>query len=197
MTQTGGRLPVDGEYFTYPFKETLRNGQIAVFKLDQGQYTLDAFDKDKIVYMSPIKIEKENSGRCMLKANTNYVIIPSLEIQGKIGDFFLSIYFDQFLRDVNVKRVFHANDKQAGKEEVLPQFIPEEAEKLVNQTPIWKIQLVKESLKYMMTNEDEGFADSDWSEPLQSIQKTRAKSVGAKAVIQSQKVKQTKVKSQV
>ena len=97
----------------------------------------------------------------MLKANTNYVIIPSLEIKGKTGDFFLSIYFDQFLRDVNVKRVFHANDKQAGKEEILPQFIPEEAEKLVNQTPIWKIQLVKESLKYMMTNEDEGFVDSD------------------------------------
>jgi hypothetical protein len=111
--------------------------------------------------MSSIKIEKENSGRCMLKANTNYVIIPSLEIKGKTGDFFLSIYFDQFLRDVNIKRVFHANDKQAGKEEVLPQFIPEEAEKLVNQTPLWKIQLVKESLPYMMTNEDEGFVDSD------------------------------------
>jgi len=28
--------------------------------------------------------------------------------------------------------VFHPNDKQCGKEEVLPYFIPEEAEKLVN-----------------------------------------------------------------
>jgi len=28
--------------------------------------------------------------------------------------------------------VFHPNDKQNGKEEVLPYFIPEEAEKLVN-----------------------------------------------------------------
>jgi len=139
LTQTGGRLPVDGNYFSYPFKETLRNGHVAVFKLDPGKTTLDAFDKDKIVYNSAIKIEKENSGRIMLKANTNYVIIPTLEIKGKTGDFFLSIYFDQFLRDVNVKRVFHANDKQAGKEEVLPTFIPEEAEKLVNQTPIWKI----------------------------------------------------------
>ena len=161
MTQTGGRLPVDGHYFSYPFKETLRNGHIAVFKLDKGQKTLDAFDKDKLVYNSAIKIEKENSGRCKLKKGESYVIVPTLEIKGKTGDFFLSIYFDQFLRDVNVKRVFHANDKQAGKEEVLPQFIPEEAEKLVNQTPIWKIQLVKESLKYMMTNEDEGFVDSD------------------------------------
>ena len=39
---------------------------------------------------------------------------------------------------------------------VLPYFIPEEAEKIVNQTPVWKIKLVKESLKYMMTDEDEG-----------------------------------------
>ena len=82
--------------------------------------------------MSPIKIEKENSGRLTIKANTNYVIVPSLEIKGKTGDFFLSVYFDQFLRDVNIKRVFHPNDKNNGKEEILPQFIPEESEKLVN-----------------------------------------------------------------
>ena len=68
------------------------------------------------------------------------------------------------MRDVNIKRVFHPEDKQAGKEDVLPYFIPEEAEKLVNQTPVWKIQLVKESLKYMMTDEDTGAAniESDW-----------------------------------
>jgi len=47
---------------------------------------------------------------------------------------------------------------------VLPYFIPEEAEKLVNQTPLWKIKLVKDSLKYMMTDEDEGWVDSDWSD---------------------------------
>ena len=31
LTQTGGRLPIDGQYFTYPFKETLRNTVAAVF----------------------------------------------------------------------------------------------------------------------------------------------------------------------
>ena len=36
------------------------------------------------------------------------------------------------MRDVNIKRIFHPNDKQSGKEDVLPYFIPEEAEKLVN-----------------------------------------------------------------
>lgn len=38
----------------------------------------------------------------------------------------------------------------------MPQFIPEEAEKLMNQTPQWKLELVKESLQYMMTDEDSG-----------------------------------------
>jgi hypothetical protein len=39
---------------------------------------------------------------------------------------------------------------------VLPFLIPEEAEKLVARTPLWKIELVKESLAYMITDEDEG-----------------------------------------
>jgi hypothetical protein len=32
---------------------------------------------------------------------------------------------------VNIIRIFHPNDKNNGKEEVLPVYIPEEAEKLV------------------------------------------------------------------
>ena len=89
--------------------------------------------------MTPIKKEKENSGRIKLKAGNVYVIVPSLEIAGGKGDFYLSVYFNQAMRDVNIKRIFHPEDKQAGKEDVLPYFIPEEAEKLVNQTPVWKI----------------------------------------------------------
>jgi hypothetical protein len=111
--------------------------------------------------LTPIKIEKENSGRTNLKAGKIYVIVPSLEIKGGKGDFFVNVYFNQQNRDVLCKRVFHPNDKQAGKEDVLPYFIPEEAEKLVNQTPIWKIKLVKEMIKYMMTDEDQGWVDSD------------------------------------
>jgi hypothetical protein len=111
--------------------------------------------------MSPIKRERENSGRCKLEAGCSYVIVCSCELAGTLGDFFLSIYFNQALRDMEIKRVFHPNDKQASKEEVLPYFIPEEAEKLTSQTPLWKIQLVKESLKYMMTDEDAGPVQSD------------------------------------
>jgi hypothetical protein len=45
--------------------------------------------------MTPIKIEKENSGRTNLKAGKTYVIIPSLEIKGGKGDFFVNVYFNQ------------------------------------------------------------------------------------------------------
>jgi len=64
------------------------------------------------------------------------------------------------LRDCEFKRVFHEQDQNEAKDSVLPQFIPEEAEKLQSRTPMWKLKLVKESLKYMVTDEDPGtFAD--------------------------------------
>lgn len=106
--------------------------------------------------MTPIKRERENSGRCALKAGETYVLVPSTEIKGKKGVFYLSCYFNQRLRDVCVKRIFHPLDTNSKKDEVLPHFIPEEAEKMVDRTPLWKIKLVKESLRYMITDEDTG-----------------------------------------
>lgn len=100
-------------------------------------------------------------GRTKLEAGKKYVIICSTELQNKKGDFYLSVYFNQALRDMQIKRVFHPSDKNSAKDSVLPYFIPEEAEKIVNQTPLWKIQLVKESLKHMMTDEDNGPVHSD------------------------------------
>ena len=41
-------------------------------------------------------------------------------------------------------------------DEILPVFIPEESEKSANNTPFWKMQVVKESLEFMMTSEDAG-----------------------------------------
>lgn len=160
MTQTGGRLPVaPGEYSTYPFQEQLNYAAVAIFECPPGKQLLDNFDASALKLMSPIKRERENSGRCKLEAEKGYVIVCSTELEDKRGDFFLSVYYNQNLRDVQCKRVFHPEDKQAGKEQVLPYFIPEEAEKLSNQTPLWKIQLVKESLKFMMTDEDTAQVD--------------------------------------
>jgi hypothetical protein len=112
LQQHGGRLPLKGQYYEYPFAETLVYANVAVFKLkNKNVKYLEAFDKESITYLSPIKRERENSGRCDLKAGQAYVIVCSTEIQGIKGEFHLSLYFDQFLRDVDVKRVFHPEDK--------------------------------------------------------------------------------------
>jgi len=37
LTQVGGRLPVNGRYFTYPFAETLKYNNVSVWKLDKGE----------------------------------------------------------------------------------------------------------------------------------------------------------------
>jgi hypothetical protein len=49
----------------------------------------------------------------VLKAGEDkaYIIVCSTELQGKKGDFYLSVYFNQALRDVQLKRVFNAEDK--------------------------------------------------------------------------------------
>ena len=67
LQQHGGRLPVDGKYSDYPFPETLIYANVAVFKLPQKKKYLESFDKQLITYLSPIKRERENSGRCDLK----------------------------------------------------------------------------------------------------------------------------------
>lgn len=36
ITQTGGRLPKDNQYYKYPYKELLNFAMIAVFKLPEG-----------------------------------------------------------------------------------------------------------------------------------------------------------------
>ena len=117
---------------------------------------MHAFDKNSITYLSPIKRERENSGRCDLKGGETYVIVCSTEKKGITGEFYLSIYLNQFLRDVEIKRVFHPEDTNKANDQVLPMFIPEESEKIASTAPAWKLELVREALPYMMTDEDTG-----------------------------------------
>jgi hypothetical protein len=162
MTQTGGRLPIEpGVYFKYPFAETLQYACVAVFAIPLGDRYLKAFDKHSITYLSPIKRERENSGRCDLKGGETYIIVASTEMPGNVGDVYLSLYVNQALRDVEIKRVFPPGDSNEGKDETLPKFIPEEAEKLQSTAPAWKLELVREQLPYMMTDEDKGVKQSD------------------------------------
>ena len=161
MTQTGGRLPkAKRTYSEYPFAETMHYACASVFHLEYGKRHLDHFDRNKLTLLTPVKRERENSGRCHLKGGETYVIVPCTELPNKEGEFYVSIYVDQPLRDVEIKRVFHPNDSNPNKEKVLPLFIPEESEKISARAPTWKIQLCKESLPYMMTDEDTGAVQS-------------------------------------
>ena len=95
MTQTGGRLPMfKGCYYDYPFSETLLYAQVAIFKIEEHEESLMSFDKDKIAFMSPIKRERENSGRCQLKKGQKYIIVCSTELEGQNGEFYLSVYLN-------------------------------------------------------------------------------------------------------
>ena len=72
MSQTGGRLPVkkgDGtiKYYDYPFKETLRYACLSIFKVNTDEPYLKKFDFDNLIYLSPVKRERENTGRIHLK----------------------------------------------------------------------------------------------------------------------------------
>ena len=163
MSQTGGRLPKDGRYYSYPYREVLSFANVSVFRLPEGQEHLQKFDKKLSEYISPVKRERDNAGRLQLTAGQAYVIVPSCETQGTEGELYMSLYLSCNLRDVCVKRVFHPADKNTAEDDVLPQLIPEEAEKISMRVPNWKIELVRESLKYMITDEDTGasVADSD------------------------------------
>ena len=44
--------------------------------------------------MTPVKQERENSGRVKLQGGQRYIIVPSTEITGRKGQFYLSVYFN-------------------------------------------------------------------------------------------------------
>ena len=153
MSQREGRLRHGQDFYKYPFKEVLNFANVAVFRLDGDETVLTQFDKKKAEYISPVKRERENAGRLHLKKDQGYVIIPSCETPGTTGDLFLSIYVNCALRDVQIKRVFHPDDPTQG-EAVLPYLIPEEAEKISSRCPPWKLDLVRECLPFIVTDED-------------------------------------------
>ena len=171
MSQTGGRLPIKkggkNQYYKYPFVETLNYACLAVFKVEPHDKHLKMFDKSKLVYLSPVKRERENTGRVKLTGGQSYIMVPSCEVEGTLGDVFLNIYINQPLRDCLIKRVFHPMDKNLANDEVLPKFIPEEAEK-VQVAPTWKLELVREMLPFMITEEDELKGARDWGDKCQT-----------------------------
>lgn len=159
MVQTGGRLPKKdpktGEctFYKYPFQETLHYANVCVFQLGYGESHLTKFDVAKKVFCSPVKRERENGGKMNLLAGQTYIIVAATELAGAQGDLYLSLYIDQELRDTDITRVFpHGNpDKQL----ILPTYIKEESEKVVP-VPAWKLDMVRKSIPFMMSEDDTG-----------------------------------------
>lgn len=108
--------------------ETLNYTCLALFELKEGEKHLSAFDKEKLCVITPIQAENENTLRYKLEANKSYAVVCSTEISKRAGDFFLSVYFNQEFRDVEIKRVFHPEDRNLAGEHTLPDLIPELAE---------------------------------------------------------------------
>jgi len=119
-------LPIEGKYSIYPFMDQLTYANVSIFELNEensaysghnGHHPyLKYFDKENLKYCSPIKCERENTGRCALKAGKSYSIVCSTELAKKRGRFFLSVYFNQALRDVDIKRIFHPKDLNTSKD---------------------------------------------------------------------------------
>ena len=115
LTQSGGRQPLilnpanpdHKTYFNYPFEETLNYANVCVFELDYGEKDfLRGFDKKKLKFCSPIKRERENAGTIKINQGKSYIVVPSTEKAGQTGNFFLSIYIDNDLKDVDITRVY-------------------------------------------------------------------------------------------
>lgn len=89
MSQTGGRLPIKKgkniQYYDYPFKELLRYACLAVFKVNPEEEYLKKFEtgRDKLVYLSPVKRERENAGRIFLQGGQHYIMVPSCELENR------------------------------------------------------------------------------------------------------------------
>jgi len=141
----------------------LKYACLAIFQLDYGETELKMFDKNKIVYLSPIKRERENSGRAHLKGKMTYIMIPATEVPGQVGDFHISLYHNLLMREMETKRVYkNPSEKKTSKDETLPKLIPEEAEKSGNCVPVWKLDLIRSQVRhgFFISDDDELIRDS-------------------------------------
>ena len=76
-----------------------------VYELEPGKTKVEKFVMNRIRAKSIIKEAREVSVRCDMLAGKQYVIVVSTQSTEEVGKFYLSLYFDQKMRDVNVKRI--------------------------------------------------------------------------------------------
>lgn len=156
LAQIDGRArqkDATGKYFyhKYPFAEVIAPICFMVYELEPNKTKVDKFVKDRIKVISIIRESREVAARAELEAGKSYVIVVSTKGKEDYGKFFLSIYFNQKLRDCNIKRIDDPTCKF---------FDIEEESENYNDVPKWKKQLVSSRLKFMISGgEDTEYMD--------------------------------------
>jgi hypothetical protein len=136
----------DGSYSKYPFKDRLVSAMLCIFELPEGKDRVEEYTQPFL--KSTPKVLHEISIRFQPKAGKKYVIIPSPRNKGTTGDFFLSLYMDCQLHDVDLRRIDDKRDRYS--------HIAEEFEKIDSQVPKWKVEWVRSNLDSMIRKDDTG-----------------------------------------
>mmetsp|Transcript_40465 Transcript_40465/g.38962 ORF Transcript_40465/g.38962 Transcript_40465/m.38962 type:complete len:151 (+) Transcript_40465:1625-2077(+) len=138
-------------YYTYPYEEVINPICIMVYELEPGKDRCEKFEKTQIKFMSIIRESREVAIRCpLIEGGKKYVIVPSCKEEDQEGKFYLSLYFNQRLRQVNVKCL---NDSKCRF------FDIEEETETYSIQPKWKKIYIQRRLKYMIAGEDESILD--------------------------------------
>ena len=78
------------------------------------------------------------------------------------GEVYISLYFNLLMREMDMKRVWKDKAEQRNfPEPIHPELIPEEAEKSANLVPVWKLEMIRKTIKLFMTDDDTKIENSD------------------------------------
>ena len=145
LAQDDGRQQApDGSYSKFPYKDRIQCALLAIFELEPGQDRLEKYVKP--LQKSTPKVLHEISLRLKLKGGKKYVIVPSPDKQGLLGNFYLSLYMDCQLHDVDIRRIDDPSDRYC--------HVVEEYEKNESRVPKWKVEWVRDHLDDMISKED-------------------------------------------
>ena len=117
---------------------------LGVFELEEGKERLEKYTKP-LMKTTP-KVSHEISLRLQLQGGKKYVIVPSPNKQGQLGKYYLSLYMDCQLYDVDIRRIDDPSDRYG--------HIMEEYEKSESRVPKWKVEWVRQHLDDMICKED-------------------------------------------
>ena len=129
LSQRDGRYQPNSKF---PFEETINTACFTIMRTDQSELVMNRFDQGKIVKLSVLKAHRNIEMRIKLDAG-RYVIVPATMNFGKIGEFWLSIYFDCIKSKVsayNCRNTSEVGELIAEEEEIEENFTEKELDEI-------------------------------------------------------------------